>query len=229
MSAEAVPSLPAPRPGAPRHKAFPVAWVATCKRLLVIGGGYETEARIRHALHFDWRQISVVARALTPALAGFARADLRVSLHERDVLEDDVAYADFVLEDGGDPLLATRVREWCDHHGRPLNACDKPDLCDLYYMSLVPMGPMVLGISSGGEAPAVSAALRRWLESNLGPGWALAARLMAGLRRSMPSGQTRMAVIKNIARHPVFPDAVARNDEAALRALIDDELRRLSD
>lgn len=229
MSSDPIPSLPMPRPGAPRYKALPIAWVATCKRLLVIGGGYETEARIRQALNFDWLQISVVARSLTPALAAFARADLRVSLHEREVLEADVAYADFVLEDCGDPLLAIRIHEWCTRHHKPLNACDKPDLCDLYYMSLVPLGPMVLGISSGGDAPAVSAALRRWLEANLSPGWAMAARVMAELRRSLPGGQRRMTVLKNIARHSAFPDVVVRNDEPALRALINDELNRLSD
>lgn len=227
MSTEPSTPAPLPKPGAPRYKAFPVAWVATCRKLLVIGGGYETDARIRHALGFDWKQISVVARSLTPSLLAFARADLRISLHERDALEDDVAYADFVFEDSGDPFAALRIRDWCERHHKPLNACDKPDLCDLFYVSLVPVGPMILGISSGGDAPAVSAALRRWLEQQVGPGWAMAARVMADLRRSLPGGQARMAVLKNIARHPSFERLAVDNDEAGLRTLIEDELRRM--
>jgi siroheme synthase-like protein len=215
------------RPGAARYKAFPVAWVATCRKLLVIGGGFETDARIRHALSFDWREIHVVVRALTPALRAFARADLRVSLHERACTEQDVAYADFVLEDCGDPVFAHRIAEWCERHRKPINACDKPDLCDMFYMSLAPIGPMILAISSGGDAPAVSAALRRWLEANLSPGWAMAARVLGDLRRALPGGQARMTVLKNIARHPSFEDIVARNDEAELRDLIEDELRRM--
>ncbi len=227
MSQEPSPPARLAPPGAARYKAFPVAWVATCRKLLVIGGGFETEARIRHALAFDWREIHVVARALTPELRAFARADLRVSLHERLCTEDDVAYADFVLEDCGDPVFAHRIADWCAQHGKPINACDKPDLCDLFYVSLVPLGPMILGISSGGDAPAVSAALRRWLEANVSPGWAMAARVMGDLRRALPGGQARMAVLKSIARHPSFADIVVRNDEAALRTLIEDELRRM--
>lgn len=228
MTHEPTSPPPPPEPGAARYKAFPVAWVATCKRLLVIGGGYETDARIRHALGFDWKSISVIARELTPGLRAFARADLRIALHEREPMEEDVAYADFVLEDSGNPISAHRIRDWCDRHHKPLNACDKPDLCDLYYVSLVPLGPMILGISSGGEAPAVSAALRRWLEAHIGPGWAMAARRMADLRRSLPGGQARMAVLKNIARHTAFEDLVVRNDEAGLQRLIEDEVRRMS-
>lgn len=214
-------------PPASRYKAFPVAWVATCKRLLIIGGGFETEARIRHALGFDWKSISVVARDLTPSLRAFARADLRIALHEREVMEADVAYADVVLEDSGNPISAHRIRDWCTKHHKPINACDKPSLCDWYYMSLVPLGPLILGISSGGEAPAVSAALRRWLETQIGPGWAMAARVLAELRRSLPGGQARMAVLKDIARHRTFHELVAQNDEAGLRRLIEHELRRM--
>ena len=229
MSHEPASPAALPKPGAARYKAFPIAWVATCKRLLVIGGGYETDARIRHALGFDWKHISVVARELTPALRAFAKADLRISLHEREWMEEDVALADFVFEDCGNPVSAHRIRDWCLKHHKPLNACDKPDLCDLFYVSLVPLGPMILGISSGGDAPAVSAALRRWMESNLSPGWAMAARVMGDLRRSMPSGQTRMSVLKNIARHEAFTNLVVRNDEAGLRKLIEDEVRRMPD
>lgn len=216
-----------PNTAATRYKAFPIAWVTTGKRLLVAGSAHETIARVRHALDFDWAQIDVVARDIAPELQGFANADSRVHLHERMPAEEDVAAADFVFEDTGDPIMALHIREWCDRHHKPLNACDKPELCDLFYVSLVPIGPMILGISSGGDAPAVSAALRRWMEAHLSPGWAMAARLMADLRRSLPGGQTRMAVLKNIAYHASFQDVVLRNDEAGLRKLIEDELRRM--
>jgi len=101
-------------------------------------------------------------------------------------------------------------------------------LCDLYYMSLVTLGPMVLGISSGGDAPAVSSQLRRWLGTNLSPGWAMAAQAMADLRRSLPSGQARMDLLKRIARHDSFLGLIEHNDRAGLQDLISDELRRIS-
>lgn len=204
-----------------------MAWVTTCRRVLLAGGGCETTARLLHALTCDWLSISVVMPRPTPEVRALQRRDLRVALHERDVLEGDVAHADLVFEDTGDARLAGQVRAWCDIHHRPLNACDKPDLCDVYYMSLVQKGPLVLGISSGGDAPAVSAGLRRWLEANVGPGWAMAARVLAETRRALPSGQARIDVLKAVARDALFLGFVANNDEAGLRGLIADAVRRM--
>ncbi len=216
-----------PFPASARYRALPVAWVATCKTLLIAGGGPETEPRVRHALRFDWRAIRVVTRHPTPFLREARRRDLRVALHERDPVEADVAAADFVVEDTHNLALAEQIHTWCTTHGRPLNACDKPSLSSIFYMSLVFHGPLVLGISSGGEAPAVTSALRQWLEANLGGGWAMAARLLGRLRRSLPGGHARIAVLKKIARHESFSALVSANDEAGLQALIDRELRSM--
>jgi len=215
-----------PPPGL-RYKALPVAWVASCRHVLIAGGSYETESRLRHAMMFDWVSIRVVVAHITPFLREARRRDLRINLHERAVLEQDIAQADFVIEDTGDPGLARTIADWCERHHKPLNACDKPDLCDLYYMSLVTLGPLVLGISSGGDAPAVSSALRRWLGQNLSPGWAMASELMADLRRSLPSGQARMDLLKGIARHESFVRLIEQNDRDGLKALISDERRRI--
>lgn len=215
-----------PPPG-PRYKALPIAWVTTCRRLLIIGGGYETESRLRHAMTFDWLSISVVMEHPTPFVREARRRDLRIAVHERMAREADVAYADVVIKDTDHPEFSAQVAAWCEKHGKPLNACDQPDLCDLFYMSLVNLGPMILGISSGGDAPAVSSQFRRWLEANLSPGWAMAAQEMADLRKSLPSGQARMDLLKRIARHTSFLGLIEQNDRTGLRNLISDELRRI--
>lgn len=215
-----------PHPG-PRFKALPIAWVTTCRRLLIIGGGFETDSRLRHAMMFDWLGISVVMPNPTPFVREARRRDLRIAVHARTAQEADVAYADVVIKDTENPELSVLAAGWCEQHGKPLNACDQPELCDLYYMSLVTLGPLVLGISSGGDAPAVTSQLRRWLEKNLSPGWAMAAEELTDLRRTMPSGQARMDLLKRIARHTTFQGLIEQNDRTGLRNLISDELRRI--
>jgi uncharacterized SAM-binding protein YcdF (DUF218 family) len=70
-----------------RYRAMPVAWVASCRHVLIAGGSYETESRLRHAMMFDWVSIRVVVARLTPFLRAARRRDLRINLHERAVLE----------------------------------------------------------------------------------------------------------------------------------------------
>ena len=77
-----------------------------------------------------------------------------------------------VVKDTGGFGENETVTAWCREHGKLLNCVDAPENCDLYYMSLIFRGPLVVGITSGGDAPALSAALRRHLEETLGPGWA---------------------------------------------------------
>jgi siroheme synthase-like protein len=210
-----------------RRKAFPMAFVTTGRHLLIVGGGIETAVRVRHALAFDWATIILIVPALTDELADLAGGDSRVIFHQREVTEEDVREADLVLEDTGKPAVARQISAWCRAQRVPLNAVDKPEFCDLYYMSHILRGPLVVSISSGGDAPALSASLRLWLDERLGPGWGTAARLMAELRQRLPSGQVRMNLLKAIARQPRLLDLIERNDEAGMRAWIEDEISRL--
>jgi siroheme synthase (precorrin-2 oxidase/ferrochelatase) len=107
-----------------RVKALPLAWVTTCRRVLIAGGGYETVSRLVHAMACDWLYISVVMPRLSPEIRALQRRDLRIALHERPALEGDIAGADMVFEDTGDAATADQIRAWCDTHRRPLNACD---------------------------------------------------------------------------------------------------------
>jgi siroheme synthase (precorrin-2 oxidase/ferrochelatase) len=94
-------------------------------------------------------------------------------------------------------------------------------------MSLLTRGQLVLGISTGGDAPAVAATLRRWLEEHLSPGWAMAAQVLGETRRALPSGHARMNLLKNLVRDAGFLGCVERNDEKGLRGLIADAVHRM--
>jgi hypothetical protein len=60
--------------------------------VLIAGGSYETESRLRHAMMFDWVSIRVVVARLTPFLREARRRDLRINLHEREVLEQATSH-----------------------------------------------------------------------------------------------------------------------------------------
>ncbi len=208
-------------------KAFPMSVVTICRKLLIVGGGHEVDVRLRHAVQFNWHSITVIASPIDPKLREIARDDKRVTFLERAPTEDDVAEADVIFEDSGSRELAEQLTAWSRKHRRRINAMDKPELCDLFYMSQLQRGPITIAIGSGGDTPVVSSLLRKWLEQKVGPGWETASRLLAELRQGLPSGQKRMSLLKSIGRDPSFLDLIERNDEPGMRVLINNALQRM--
>lgn len=206
-----------------RLKAFPLSWLTTGRRLLLVGGCQDRLCRLAHAVKFDWASIHAVVPDGEPALCEACRADRRVRVSYTLPTEEDVREADLVIESTLNTALATQVARWCKAGRIPLNAMDKTEHCDLYYNSLVFREPLVLAVSSGGESPALTAALRRWLEARVGPGWGHAARLLAELREGMPHSPERSELLKRLAESPTFLKSIEDNDIAGMKAAIREE------
>jgi siroheme synthase-like protein len=151
-----------------------------------------------------------------------------VEILSRPVREADVQAADLVIEGTLDSELAGRLATWCRRYGKPLNAMDQLEYCDAYYTAFFDRGPLVVSILSGGDAPALSARLRGWLDEEIiGPGWATAARLLSDLRNRLPEGRSRARLLKGLAHHPQLMDMIKRNDETGMRDLVNDAVHRM--
>jgi siroheme synthase-like protein len=211
----------------PRHRAVPIGLVTTCRTLLVIGIGRDIGPRIKHARLFDWHRIHVMWPELPESIVRLTAGDDRFMLHHRRPIEEDIARADVIIEDCEDRELARQITEWSRKHRRLINAIDKPELCDLYYMSLIFRDPLILSVTSGGDAPALAALLRKQLEQNLSPGWATAARLMAEARQRLPGGQARKDLLLSLAGSPEMLQRIEANDETGLKELFEDAICRM--
>lgn len=205
-----------------RLKAFPVAFVTEGKTLLLVGGTSGSLCRLNHALRFDWHAIHVVLAKPGEEPCETCLADPRVTVSRRAPTEEDIRAADLVMESTFDEELAATIAPWCKAHGVPLNAMDKLPYCDLYYTSLVFRGPLVIAISSGGESPAVSSALRRWLEKNVGEGWSHAASLLGALRKRLPYSEERSALLKGLARDEAFLTMIMEDDVEGMSTRVDE-------
>ena len=211
----------------PHHRAMPIGLVTTCRTLLIIGTGRDVGPRIEHARRYDWHAIHVMWPELPEKLVALTEGDARFHLHRRLPTEEDIARADVIIEDCEDRDLAGRITEWSRRHRRLLNAIDKPEWCDLYYMSMIFRDPLIVGITSGGDAPALAVLMRKYLEEKLTPGWTTASRLMAELRQRLPSGQARKDLLLSIARNPEMLRLIEVNDEQGLKDLFEDAIHRM--
>ena len=212
---------------AERLKSFPLSWVTTGRHLLLVGGGPVGENRLCTAVQFDWEIITVVAEDPTERMLELAACDSRVVSHRRPATEEDIGRASLVIENTEDHVMAEKVAEWCKKHRVPINAMDKMDLCDLHYPAFLRRGPMLIAISSGGEAPALSARLKKWLDEKLSCGWCHAAWNMARARRQLPQDKERMAFLKRISGDPRLLEWIETNSFGEIETWIDDEADKL--
>ncbi len=76
-----------------------------------------------------------------------------------------------------------------------VNVEDVPDLCDLHVPAIVRRGDLLLSVSTGGGAPALSAVLRAWLAEAFGPEWAARLEEVAALRAQLRHDGARPAEV----------------------------------
>lgn len=97
--------------------------------------------------------------------------------------------------------------------GVPVNAPDRPALCDFTTPAIVDRGAVVAAIGTGGGAPMLATLLRHQLEAQLAPDLGEIARLFGRLqgeiRAALPEPHRRRAFLRAALGEPA--------DEAALR------------
>jgi siroheme synthase-like protein len=201
----------------PLRKAFPISWVTTDRRVMLIGGCDGDLCRLKTALEFDWAHIDVFVRECCETLCDTCPGRERVEVHTRLPKEADVEASDLILESTMCRALAETIHPWAKKHGVPICTMDKLDLCDFHYPALVLRGPMVISILTGGAAPAVSSRLRKELTAFVGPGWETATRLFAEKRMSLPAGQERSDLLKRLANDPELLQLIREDDEQRMR------------
>lgn len=114
----------------------------------------------------------------------------------------DIAKARLVfaagLSDAESEAIAAQARDFCI----PVNVEDVPHLCDVHVPAIVRRGGLTLTVSTAGGAPALSAAIRGWLEEAFGPEWAEHLEEVAALRAQLrAAGATPGEVIDAVRAH----------------------------
>ncbi len=173
--------------------AFPVFMRVEGEAVAIVGGGEEALAKARLLA-----QSSAVLRIVTDA----AGADLLAFIAENDAIHIDAAYdaahlegAVMVFAASGNEALDRRVAEDARRLGIPVNAVDRPELCDFFTPALVNRAPVAIAIGTEGAGPVLAQMLRaridRMLSPSLGPLASLAASFRAAAERLLPKGNAR--------------------------------------
>ncbi|BCM21726.1 siroheme synthase CysG [Mesorhizobium sp. J8] len=172
--------------------AFPVFMRVDGEAVAIVGNGEEALAKARLL-----SQSSAVLRIIADH-AGSGLLDFIASTGAAHI---DAAYeaahlqgAALVFAASGDGALDRRVADDARRLGIPVNAVDRPELCDFFTPALVNRAPVAIAIGTEGAGPVLAQMLRGRIDRMLSPSLGRLAALAASFRAAaekLPKGNRR--------------------------------------
>ncbi|PZA07686.1 MULTISPECIES: bifunctional precorrin-2 dehydrogenase/sirohydrochlorin ferrochelatase [unclassified Meiothermus] len=201
---------------------YPVLLDLRDKRVLFVGGGWETEAKVKGLLAVGAR-VTLISplehKGLEPlALEG------RIHWLRRGYRRGDLAGFSLVISHPSDKSLNARIAQEARERGVWLNAVDDPAHCDFILPAVHRQGELVIAVSTGGAAPALGVRIKQRLAREFGPEYAEYLRLLRSLRavvqQTYPQDfEARKAAWYRMVDSPAL-ERVARGDLEGAREVL---------
>ena len=138
------------------------------------------------------------------------------------LLHDSIKGRPLVILETGDAILNRALVATARHYGVPVNVPDQIDLCSFYLASIVDRAPLVIAISTSGQAPVLGQVIRARLESMLAPHYGKLAIYLNQLRPRLAglAPAWRRQLQRQIITGPVG-HAILQNDPHHADQLLD--------
>ncbi|TIX20945.1 siroheme synthase CysG, partial [Mesorhizobium sp.] len=173
--------------------AFPVFMRVDGQAVAIVGGGDEALAKAR-LIGQSSAVLRIIAEHAEPDLLAFIAqtgSSHFASAYDASQLEGAV----MVFAASGDEELDRRVAADARRLSIPVNAVDRPELCDFFTPALVNRAPVAIAIGTEGAGPVLAQMLRgridRMLSPSLGPLATLAASFRGAAEKLLPKGNAR--------------------------------------
>lgn len=191
------------------------------RRVLVVGGG-EIALRKSRLLADAGAVLRVVAPAIEPQLCELVNSSGGEQVL-RGYVEADLDGCGLVIAATDDEPLNAQVS--ADAHRRcvPVNVVDAPALCSVIFPAIVDRSPLIVAISSGGDAPVLARLIRAkietWIPSTYGQLAGLAARFRSQVKTLFPDVQQRRGFWEDVFQGPIADRQLAGQGAEAERLL----------
>ncbi|GLO29796.1 siroheme synthase [Pseudomonas putida] len=195
-------------------------------RVLVVGGG-EIALRKARLLADAGAALRVVAPDVDGQLAALAREGGGEVL-VRGYQAADLVGCRLVIAATDDPGLNAQVSADAQALSLPVNVVDAPALCTVIFPAIVDRSPLVVAVSSGGDAPVLArlirAKLEAWIPSAYGELAGLAARFRDEVKALYPDVNQRRGFWETVFQGPIAERQLAGQGaeaERLLQAMVD--------
>ena len=159
----------------PKLNAFPVFIRIEDRAVVIVGGGAEALAKAR-LLAQSSAALAVVTEEPEEGLIEWALVN-GVAVIREAYEAAHIAGATLVFAASGEETLDRRVVADARAAGIPVNAVDRPELCDFFTPALVNRAPVAVAIGSEGAGPVLAQMIRARIDQLLPPSLGRLARL----------------------------------------------------
>ncbi|WP_339511987.1 siroheme synthase CysG [Pseudomonas sp. RL_15y_Pfl2_60] len=163
-------------------------------RLVLVVGGGEVAVRKARLLADAGARLRVVAPDIRAELSDMVEAG-GGELLLRGYQADDLAGVALIIAATDDEPLNAQISAQAQALGIPVNVVDAPALCSVIFPAIVDRSPLIVAITSGGDAPVLARLIRAkietWIPSTYGQLAALAKKFRAQVKTLFPNVQQR--------------------------------------
>ncbi|MCO6059183.1 siroheme synthase CysG [Pseudomonas sp. MOB-449] len=191
------------------------------RQVLVVGGG-EVALRKARLLADAGAQLRVVAPAIEAQLLEMVERSGGES-RLRGYQETDVDSCVLVIAASDDQALNADVSAHAQARGIPVNVVDAPKLCSVIFPAIVDRSPLIVAVSSAGDAPVLARLIRArietWIPAAYGQLAGLAKKFRDQVKTLFPDVQQRRVFWEEVFQGPVAERMLAGQGGEAERLL----------
>ena len=171
---------------------------------LVVGGGPVALRKIRLMISAGAR-ITVVA----PEICSDLETEFGgvIKHHARKFEDSDIHGYRLITAATSEPEVNKRVSQLAQDANTPVNVVDQPELCSFITPSIVDRSPVLIAISTGGDAPVLARMLRSKLEAFIPASYGKLAATMGkyrdALKRAVPEERDRRMFWEKVVQGPI--------------------------
>ncbi|MBD9501105.1 siroheme synthase CysG [Pseudomonas sp. BGr12] len=202
---------------------LPLFHILRGRRALLVGGG---DVALRKARLLS--DAGAVLRVVAPEVHSELRELIEEGAGElllRPYAQGDLQDCVLVIAATDDEPLNAQVSRDASERGIPVNVVDAPALCSVIFPAIVDRSPLVVAVSSGGDAPVLARLLRAkletWIPATYGQLAGLASRFRERVKQRLPDLQQRRKFWEEVFQGPVAERMIAGQPSEAERLLAD--------
>lgn len=193
------------------------------QRALVVGGGAVALRKASMLLRAGAR-VCLVAPQISAELRTLLDADGH-ELYQREFAREDLDGVKLVVAATDDQVVNKAVYQYASARNLPVNVVDNPALCSFIFPSIVDRSPLLVAVSSGGNAPVLARLLRARLETLIPSAYASLAQLLGKYRQTaktqLSSLTLRMRFWESIVNGPVAELVMSGQQDKAEQLLLE--------